>query len=62
MQEACRKVGAFGVEYSLLVSFGNDVSEQRNLFGVEIFAYVFDNNKIIIVQASVAAYDAARQL
>ena len=59
MQEARCKVGTVGVEYLFLVTFGNDVSEQRNLLCVETFAYVLYNYKVVAVQAAVTAYNAS---
>ena len=62
MQKTRSQVGAVGVEYLFMITLGYDMSEQCNLLCVKTLAYVFYDDKIVVVHTSVTAYYAACEL
>ena len=62
MQKTRSQVWAVGVEYLFMIAFGYNMSEQCNLLCVKTLAYVFYDDKVVVVHTSVAAYYAACEL
>lgn len=62
MQKTRSQVGTVGVEYLFMITLGYDMSEQCNLLCVKTLAYVFYDDKVVVVHTSVAAYYAACEL